>query len=363
MRTISLQLTLLLASTTLAAESGFTPAQINNAASFLAGMEPQHAGNEALFQSSTWKSHQSQMTKQWDEYRTATLNKLSAWAEREIAPHTKKNGVVRYMFSGPDILHAVHMFPDASVFVLCGLEPVGVVPDLEKTPSSRISSGLWQTRNSLSEIIEFSFFRTKDMKEDLRQPVFPGTIPIMLLFLAASDQSVTSIDYLKLNPGGTVQSLGSEGKGAKAVRIEFTPRDQPRVKRSLYYFSTDISNGDVEKSGFLKFLQFQPKGASYAKAASYLMHNNYFSTIRDHLITHSNVFVQDDSGIPYRFFDREQWDITLFGTYVAPIDLFANKWQRDLYNAYRREKVPIDFGTGYKWRKGQSNLMRAVRNQ
>ena len=35
-----------------------------------------------------------------------------------------------YMFSGPDFLYATSFFPNASTYVLAGLEPVGAVPDL-----------------------------------------------------------------------------------------------------------------------------------------------------------------------------------------------------------------------------------------
>ena len=35
-----------------------------------------------------------------------------------------------YMFSGPDFLYATSFFPNASTYVLAGLEPVGAVPEL-----------------------------------------------------------------------------------------------------------------------------------------------------------------------------------------------------------------------------------------
>lgn len=37
---------------------------------------------------------------------------------------------MRYMFSGPDFLYATSFFPNASTYVLAGLEPVGEIPDL-----------------------------------------------------------------------------------------------------------------------------------------------------------------------------------------------------------------------------------------
>ena len=37
-----------------------------------------------------------------------------------------------YMFSGPDFLYATSFFPNASTYVLAGLEPVGAVSDLTR---------------------------------------------------------------------------------------------------------------------------------------------------------------------------------------------------------------------------------------
>ena len=35
-----------------------------------------------------------------------------------------------YMFGGPDFLYATSFFPNASTYVLAGLEPIGDVPSL-----------------------------------------------------------------------------------------------------------------------------------------------------------------------------------------------------------------------------------------
>ena len=91
------------------------------------------------------------------------------------------------------------------------------------------------------------------------------------------------------------------------------------------------------------------------------MHKNYFSEIRNHLLYHSKVIIQDDSGIPLRYLDQDQWQVSLFGNYKKPIDLFKEHYQEDLRQSYEFRSTKLSFGTGYKWRKGQSNLMLAQR--
>jgi len=90
------------------------------------------------------------------------------------------------------------------------------------------------------------------------------------------------------------------------------------------------------------------------------MHKPYFSTIRGTILAKSRVVVEEDSGIPYRYFDQA-WDVRLFGTYSEPIQLFKDWNQDDLKTAYSGTGVlPLDFGIGYRHR-GQSNLLVAVR--
>ncbi len=334
-------------------------AQVNNAACFLSGLKAPHAGAEALFDSKSFAYHQTRIDKEWEEYTSRTLHPLSSWASQEVAPWSKQGGVVRYMFSGPDILHAFHMFPKADTFVLCGLEPVGVAPDISKLTPGNAGRALGEVRNAVGELINFSFFRTKDMKSDLQYATFRGTTPIMMVFLARSGQYVKGYEFFELKKDGTLESKGEVSKGANAVRIDFSPQRVQKTK-SLYYFSTDLSNGGFTKNGFDVWLSAREKGDAYAKAASFLMHQSYFSDIRNHLLENSIQVVEDDSGIPYKYFDKEKWDISLYGNYTGPIDLFAQHYQRDLRSAYRADRTPIEFGTGYKWRKGESNLMRYV---
>ena len=49
------------------------------------------------------------------------------------------------------------------------------------------------------------------------------------------------------------------------------------VEKTLYYFSTDLSNGGVKSSGFLKFCATLAPGNSLIKSASYLLHSGSFT--------------------------------------------------------------------------------------
>ena len=101
---------------------------------------------------------------------------------------------------------------------------------------------------------------------------------------------------------------------------------------------------------------------AYFKAASYLMHDDGFSGIRNFVLGSCRAMVEDDSGIPYRYLSG--WDTKLFGGYNVPIELFANHAQADLRAAYAAAgPVPqIPFGTGYQFRAANANLQLYVRH-
>ncbi len=345
-----------------AAAQGSDPklAEINDAAAFLAGEELPNRPDHPLTSTSAWQAHVAQFGRDFANHQERVLFLMSEWSAAEVVPAQPPGATVRYLFSGPDILHAFHMFPTAGTFILCGLEPVGEAPDISALDEGNVARALGEVRNALGEIIQLSFFRTKDMKEDLQFATFRGTVPLMMVFLAKSGQYVKELEFLTLQKDGTLVGQGLESKGANAVRMVFSPLRLERPK-TLYYFSSDLSDGGFDASGFGAWIADQPKGSSYLKAASFLMHSDWFSKVRDHLLTHSHQIVQDDSGIPYRRLDPAVWDATLYGVYTGPIELFKTDFQPDLVAAYRVGSQPLGFGTGYKWRKGESNLMRFVR--
>ena len=77
-------------------------------------------------------------------------------------------------------------------------------------------------------------------------------------------------------------------------------------EKTLYYFSTDLSNSGVKASGFLKFCETLAPGNSLIKSASYLLHSGNFTTVRDFLLANSATIIQDDSGIPLAYYRSEE---------------------------------------------------------
>ncbi len=204
-------------------------------------------------------------------------------------------------------------------------------------------------------MLNFSFFITKKMKTELTDGRLAGTLPLLYVFLARSGKTITDVSLVTLGADGTVTPGADKvlARGAsRGAKIVFSGKDGGQ--QTLYYFTTDLSNQGVKASGFLKFCDGLGPGDSLVKSASYLMHSEGFSKVRAYLLEKSAVIVQDDSGIPARFFDRKQWELRAFGTYLGPISIFPGRSQPVMRELFRKGRAkPLDFGIGYRWRPNE----------
>jgi hypothetical protein len=198
------------------------------------------------------------------------------------------------------------------------------------------------------------------MKVDLHEGQINGTLPILYVFLARSGKTIRTVSPIALDDNGTVLSAGENAvsNATRGVKIVFAGSDG--AEKTLYYFSTDLSNPGVRASGFLKFCATLAPGNSLIKSASYLLHSGNFTVVRDFILTNSATIIQDDSGIPLANYGSKKWRFFPFGRYAGPIGEFAGKYQGTYAELFRRAQ-PMDFGIGYRWRTHESNLLLSVR--
>jgi hypothetical protein len=327
-------------------------------AKFLAGLPVRGTPLEKHSTDAVWVTHATELDRAWERLEKQQLAKIHKWAPQYLSPAYEENGPMFYMFSGPDFLYANAFFPNASTYILCGIEPVGPVPDIDKIPRAVLPSALANLRKSLDSVLSFSFFITKNMKVDLKQTQLNGTLPVLYVFLARAGCTIDSVTTVALDRAG---SFVPEGRGTTSgVKIVFFgPNGR---EQTLYYFTTDLADWAVKVNpGFLKFCEPLGQGATLLKAASYLMHSNNFSQVRDFLLTHSRIILQDDSGIPFRFFAADKWNRRHVGHYIGPINRFLEHGQMDLNKENAASAPPpLEFSFGYQWQPSRSSLMIAT---
>ncbi len=332
---------------------------VDDTVRFIAGLPPSASSPLApLTNDESWRAHARFFDRAFGELDRSQLSKARAWAKTNLR---LKRPAMFYMFSGPDFLYADAFFPDATTYVLAALEPVGQIPDLQRIPRGSLGPSLGTVSSAMHTVLSFSFFITHNMRSQLSAGRLNGTIPILYVFLARSGKTVKEVSLINLDADGNEHA---ETPGAKSaahgVKILFAGADGK--EKTLYYFSTNLANDGVPTSGFLKFCEKLGPADSMVKSASYLMHNSYFSKIRDFLIDNSATILEDDSGIPLAYFDPKKWQLQPYGHYMTPLGIFPNTYQPKLSELFHRAATPIDFGYGYRWRRNESNLLLAVRS-
>jgi hypothetical protein len=341
----------------------------DDTARFLAGLQPSSNSPIAvLTKDSAWLSHARYFDGMFAREESAHLSKVREFSKEYL---TKKHDTMLYMFSGPDFLYANSFFPNASIYVLAGLEPVGEIPDLTGLSSWAVDEELRNLESSMGSLFSFSFFITSKMKTQLHEGPVYGTLPVLYVFLARTGKTIHDVTFGRLDEQGVFQiadnrdatNVGtkkpvetSPRNGAPVVEIVFSEGNGP--KQALYYFSTNLADGSFEQSGFAAFLTKLGPADSFIKSASYLLHRAHFASVRKFLLDNSATILQDDSGIPVTFFDPRKWQLQAFGRYAGPISMFANFYQPRMADLFQGAS-PIEFGIGYRWRKNESNLILA----
>ena len=335
----------------------------NDIARFLAGMPvPENSPLAPLTRDPAWQEHSAYFEKEFSKLNLRQLQRLQAWEQSNILEVTQPIPVAFYMFSGPDFLYVDQFFPRASVYVLCGKESMGPPPDPLRI--ANLSGALGNLENAMKSSLNTTYFITKHMKIDLHEQNLNGVLPILYTFIARADKSITNVTFGSLSSNGIFQESapGKQAGSIPGVRINYTD-NQSGNSQTLYYFTTDISDGGIKSTpGFLKFCQRFGTGSSFLKSSSYLMFEEGFATIRNFILGHSNIIVQDDSGIPLAYFSPDKWNLRLFGSYLGPIELFKQHYQPRLQELFQQTNPPpLDSGFGYRWNYKEANLMVAER--
>jgi hypothetical protein len=333
---------------------------ITDAARFLAGLPV--ANNSTLVgltRTSRWQAHAADMNSAFAALDHRQLSNIRIWRSDFLAPVSAGAKTCIYYFGGPDFLYADAFFPDCTTYILVGLESVNAMPDLLTVPSAALENTLQNIQISLNTILQFSFFKTKDMREDFGRGELQGVLPILFVFLARTGKVIQSVEYVSLDRGGQLIKAGSAPHGVKITFVD----PASGAQKVLYFFSTDLSNDGLKGNpAVLRFTEQQGQANCFLKAASYLMHEGRFDTVRSFLLSDSLTIVEDDSGIPVKYITPDKWTLRFFGSYTEPINLFKNYYQPELRQLYQTSSPKsLTFSFGYQWNRHNSSLILAAR--
>jgi hypothetical protein len=335
----------------------------------IAGVPARTPAGEAGGEEPSWTAFAGRVGQEWASFDKTVLEPMGAWAAVELREARKATVSVFYPFGGPDFATSFALFPDARETVLIGLEPVGNLPELGRASAAWREAFYADLGELVSGFLRRGYFITREMNDIYSRGKVDGALPVVAFFLGREGYSVAGMTRLAPDgKGGWIETpyerLASRPRRPYGVKIVYLkPGDS--APRSVVYFSCDVENKAFPPgSPLYRYMAGLDRMTTFVKSGSYLLHWNNFSILRNFILDRSLFVLEDDTAVPYRYFDDGGWAVRLFGRYGKPVSDFKNVEQPDLERAYQEDSSsvsPLPFHFGYHWRTQVDNLLLAKR--
>ena len=302
-------------------------------------------------------------SEKWDRLHSRVGSPIGSWVANQPYSSKIEPNVLLYPFAGGDFYYG-HLFnPNQDTIIMLGLEAPGTLFRLSEFEPDTIAAYLSGLEKSMFFPHQLGFFRTKSMADDFKTTLLNGTIHTALYYMGRMGYE---IHYIKGIDIGETLELNSElNNKCEGVRVGYSKAGESDPIREWIYISQDISDGGLKtKKGQIvkRYLESKGNVVCFFKAASYLLHNDYFSQIRNLCLKQSQRILQDDSGIPYAVLKQNGFKVHLMGVYHRTIPLFSDYLQEDLKDSYsNKNPANLPFNIGYNATFHECNLQLATR--
>jgi len=311
-----------------------------------------------------WGDFSSTSQAKWDKLNRNIAQPIATWTNSQKAL-TNPVGTVLYPFAGGDFFYPHLFYPNSDTIIMIGLEPAGYLFDPNLADSTLLTEYLRNLEKSLFFPHQLGFFRTKSMAVDFKKGYLNGTIHTCLYYLAKFGNQIHYIQSFDIDDAGkltNINPISTKPHNQKGIKIGYSTNNEP--VKELIYFSEDLSDLGLNQKnrliGSALYLSSKSNSAAFFKAATYLMHKDYFSIIRNICLKNSKTILQDDSGIPLTNLESNGFSVAVLGEYKRTIPLFSNMFQPNLKSKYDEIKpAKLPFNIGYNAQYKECNLQLA----
>lgn len=289
-----------------------------------------------------------------------------------------------YPFGGGDLMMALTAFPEATTITTMSLELAGDPRRLATlSDKKKLATSLAALDETVSTTLLSNDSKSVNMSK-LQRGELPGQLSMHLIGLALHDFEPVSVRYFRIEADGSLHYYSSDEVDAleretakklketwKApdfspafanVEVQFVPKGQREAVRRIHrHIGANLSNDGVAKTPeLIEHLSKKGKVSAMTKAASYLLWNEAFSTIREWLVAHAVFMVSDSTGVPPRYWKKAHCTVDTYGSFEKS---FLGAWegyQQELREAFATaKKLPMRFGYPDGSEKKRSHLMTA----
>lgn len=304
-----------------------------------------------------------QVEQSWQTYVARIGTPMTEWGKKELP--AKTDATLFYPFSGPDLPTPAFLRPSATHYILIANQRAGEPVAPQKLSAKEASRLFGKYQKAWMKFGQIGFFLTNDLMRDTH-PTAKDINPagILMAFAARLGFTVESAEPISIGSNGELQVVNPADAGSwSSLRLGLRRNDNQQ-KVVLDYVYMDLSDAALLRHPEnVAFIQHSARHPVLLKAASHLPQSPGFTQIRQAIVEGAPYIVQDETGIDYGLL-KESFQVSLYGNYTHPHQLFPGSPQRALSKAYKEnhDVHPLSFRVGYEKVSG-SALMIALRGK
>lgn len=299
--------------------------------------------------------HHAELAAMVRDFRARWLTPATAFFAK-VVPRGVPATVV-YPFGGVDLVSALAVFPGATDITTISLEPAGEAAAMFRGGPSALAYRLELVRKYFAFLNRLNFNRSDNLTT-LTDYHVPGPVLFALLAMSIHGCEPVSLRYFRLDSSGNLryvtqpefeqaQRVGNEHVWDNAEITYQRGAGGPQlVHRHIF---ADLSDSRFAKEpAVLRYLEKKGRICAMTKAASFLLWEDAFSTIRKYLLDHMDWMVSDATGIPPSLASEAGFAQETYGRFTGAImkcNAGVLREYRDLWN--RQPRRPLAFRFGY----------------
>ena len=319
----------------------------------------------AILKKPAYQSHVKMMDAFWASVQKERIDRIRPWREEYLGSKVT-NRTALYPLSGGDILNFTLMYPQAERYIMIAMEKRGEVVDPATLTDAQLSGSLRSVQQMLGNIARTGYFFSRLMNEYMNPEQYGtfGTLPTVSIFLVRLGHTLLSVEKTCVNDNGELYSSTAQPCRLPGYRLRFRDSDTGRHKEVIY-ISTKLTDKQFDiNTAEGKFFQNIGRTSVMLKAAVYLLHSPNYRNTAQYLLDNTDVVVQDDSGLPYRYFEPAKWSVDVYGAFAGPPAMSGIQYypQPDLVKAFQvAGPLPFEFGYGQVSASKKSGIIVAYR--
>ncbi len=278
---------------------------------------------------------------------------LYGWASRAVPRNAGQT--VFYPFSGPDLPSLLAVYPAATHFVMVSDQYANKYFDpfaLNEPEQTQVVQALGESWTRFGRL---GFFLTQDLNKGGGRKYHLNPSMILMAFAVRLGYEVRSVRPTCLDPADlSIRPLDTKDARWGSVRLELRRDGRDIV---VDYLQQDLSDRGLARHAEARALiESFTQGPVLLKAASHLPQKPGFSILREAILTHSPLVVQDETGLEYDAM-ANHFNVQLYGVYVGAYRLFKEATNPSLVKAYKeraKDVHPLDFRLGYEKEAGSA---------